>query len=112
MNIITNCTSCNENVKLRTSAPSRPDLQMKKGDEFDVTCSNCGNILKKHVNDFRAVTNTTVIIIGILIGIIATVVLWTFYGAIGTVSFAIPLLFWQQQMKATKSFNSYTIKRK
>jgi uncharacterized membrane protein len=85
---------------------------MEKGDEFIVNCKNCGKQEKKHINDVNAEPNNTIIIIGIGIGIIVTIFLWFFYGAIGTVTAIIPIIFWQQQMSATKSFNSYRIRRK
>jgi len=85
---------------------------MEKGSEFNVNCQSCGKMEKKHVNDIKAEPNTMVILIGVGIGIIATLFLWGFYGAVGTVSFLIPVLFWQQQMNGTRSFNSYLIRRK
>ena len=64
------------------------------------------------MNDIKAEPNKTIIFMGIGIGIVATIFLWLYFGAIGTVSFIIPMLLWQQQMSATKSFNSYLIRRK
>jgi len=99
-------------MKIRSSALTRPDLQMEKGNEFGVTCQSCGNNEKKHVNDVRAEKNNLIILLGLGIGIIVTLFLLFNYGLIGTVGLAIPLIFWKQQMSATKSFNSYTIRRK
>jgi len=112
MNLYTYCKSCRKNIKIKSNAETRPDLQMEKGDEFSVNCQNCGIIEKKHVNDIKAEPNNIIIIIGIGIGIMATIILWLYFGAIGTVSMLIPILFWQQQMNLTKSFNSYMIRRK
>jgi hypothetical protein len=112
MKIYTICTKCNESVYLKSSAPTRPDLQMDKGTEFDLECNHCGRTEKKHVNDFRAESNKVVIVIGILLGAIITIILFSFYGAIATITFTIPIIFWQQQMKATKAFNSYLVRRK
>ena len=112
MNLVTYCKSCKKDIKIKSNASTRPDLQMEKGDEFNVNCQNCGKLEKKHVNDVKAEINNTIILFGVAIGIIATIVLWIFYGAIGTVSAVVPLLLWQQQMSATKSFNSYMIRRK
>ncbi|WCO03530.1 hypothetical protein [Psychroserpens ponticola] len=112
MNLVTYCKSCKKDIKIKSNASTRPDLQMEKGDEFNVNCQNCGKLEKKHVNDIKAEVNNTIILVGIGIGLVATIFLWFFYGAIGTVSAIIPIVFWQQQMSSTKSFNSYMIRRK
>ena len=112
MNLYTNCKSCKKDIKIKSSASTRPELQMEKGDEFNVNCQNCGKMEKKHVNDIKAEPNKMILLFGIGVGILATIFLWTFYGAIGTVSIIIPVLFWQQQMNSTKGFNSYLIRRK
>lgn len=112
MNLFAFCKSCKKDIKIKSNASTRPDLQMEKGDEFIVNCSKCGKTERKHVNDVRAEPNNTVLLVGAIIGVLVTVFLWMFYGAIGTVSIIIPILFWQQQTIATKSFNSYMIRRK
>lgn len=112
MKLVTYCKSCKKDIKIKSSAPTRPDLQMEKGDEFNVNCLNCGKMEKKHINDIKAEPNNTLILMGVGLGIVTTLVLLYFFGAIGTVSMGIPILFWQQQMNATKAFNSYRIRRK
>ncbi len=112
MKLVTRCQSCKKDIKIKSNAPTRPDLQMEKGDVFNVNCQNCGKIEKKHVNDIQAEPNNVLILIGVGIGIASTIVLWSLFGIIGTVSVVIPILFWYQQMNATKGFNSYTIRRK
>ncbi|TLX73441.1 hypothetical protein E9993_15105 [Labilibacter sediminis] len=112
MKIVTHCNSCKADIKIKTSASTRPDLQMEKGDEIKVDCLNCGNTENKHVNDFKAEPNQKLILISVGLGIVATAILWNFYGAIGTISISIPLLFWKQQINATKAFNSYMIRRR
>lgn len=112
MKLVTRCKSCNKDIRIKSGASTRPDLQMEKGDEFNVNCQNCGKILKKHVNDVKAEINNMLILIGAGIGIVATIVLWVFFGGIGTIGITIPILFWYQQMDATKSFNSYMIRRR
>ena len=112
MNLFTNCKSCKKDIKIKSSASTRPELQMEKGDEFNVNCQNCGKMEKKHVNDIKAEPNKIILLFGIGVGILATIFLWNFYGAIGTVSIIIPVLFWQQQMSSTRGFNSYSIRRK
>jgi len=54
MKLVTRCKSCNKDIRIKSGASTRPDLQMEKGDEFNVNCQNCGKILKKHVNDVKA----------------------------------------------------------
>lgn len=112
MNLHTYCKSCKKDIKIKSNASTRPDLQMEKGDEFNVNCQNCGKTEKKHVNNIKAEPNNLVILIGVGIGIIATFFLWIYFGAIGSISLIIPFLFWQQQASEIKSFNSYMIRRK
>ena len=112
MILYTNCKSCKKDIKVKSSAQTRPDLQMEKGEDFTVNCMNCGKTDKKHINDIKAESNSFMLLLGLIIGIIMTIILWFFYGAIASIVVAIPLIFWQQQMKATKSFNSYMIRRK
>jgi len=112
MKLVTRCKSCNKDIIIKSNAATRPDLQMQKGDEFKVNCFNCGKIDKKHVNDIKAEANNMIILIGVAIGVIASIALWVLFGTIGTIGLAIPILFWYQQMDAIKGFNSYMIKRK
>lgn len=112
MNLYTHCNSCKKDIKIKSSASTRPDLQMEKGDELKVNCQNCGNLKKKHVNDIKAEPDTKIIGIGAAIGILVTIFLWMYLGVIGTVGMIIPALFWQQQRSAVKGFNSYFIRRK
>ena len=112
MNLYTVCRSCKESIKVKSGAISRPDLQMEKGDKFKVNCQKCGKIDKIHVNDVSAESNKSVIITGLIIGVVFSIFLWFYYGAIAAISIAIPYLFRQQQMKSVKAFNSYKIRRK
>jgi len=112
MDLVTYCKSCKKKIKIKSNAETRPDLQMVLGDEFTVNCQNCGIMEKKHVNDIKAAPNKTIILIGVGIGILVTIFLWIYFGIIGTIGIIIPILFWQQQINATKSFNKYMIRRK
>jgi hypothetical protein len=85
---------------------------MEKGDEFVYNCKNCGKTEKKHINDVRAEIDNNILIGTVVIGIIATIILWIYFGAIATVSIGIPLLVWNYQMSSVKTFNSFMIKRK
>lgn len=112
MNLYVKSNSSDEIIKIKSSASTRPELQMEKGDEFAVNFPKTGKNEKVHVNDVMAEVNKTIIMIGLVVGVVVTIVLWNFFGAIGTISGVIPVLFWQQEMRAVKSFNSFTIKRK
>jgi len=106
------CSSCKTDSKIKSQATTRPELQMKKGDEFIFNCINCGKTEKKHINDVKAEIDNRLLIGGTIVGIIATIILWIYFGAIGTVSIGIPLLIWQLQMSSVKTFNAFMIKRK
>ncbi len=112
MKLYVKSNSSDELVSIKTSASTRPELQMEKGGEFAVNFPKTGKNEKVHVNDVFAEINKVTIGIGLIIGILVTLVLWNYFGAIGTISGVIPVLFWQQEMKAVKSFNSFMIKRK
>lgn len=112
MSLHTVCNSCKENIPVMSGASTRSELQMEKGDEFSVNCQKCGKVEKVHVNDVKSEINKGIIFTGLIVGIIATVFLWMYFGAIGTVSVIIPVFFLQQQMKSVKSFNSYMVRRK
>jgi len=85
---------------------------MKVGDEVDVRCNNCGTLDKKHINRIDAVVDTKKMLLALVISAVVTLVLFLFVGLVGTVTFAIPLLMWIQENKATKDFNSYKIRRR
>ena len=112
MILTTRCLSCKADIKIKSSAKTRPDLQMEKGDTFELICQACGHKQTVHVNDVVAEVNNIIIMIGVIIGLLATSVLWFMFGAIGALSIIIPILFWQQQMASVRAFNSYKIRRK
>jgi hypothetical protein len=112
MNLLTRCKSCKKDIKVKSSAATRADLQMEKGDEFQVNCQKCGKVEIKHINDIKAEPNKIILLAGFVIGVLVTIVLFIYYGLIGTISIIIPMIFWQQQQIATKSFNAYMVRRK
>jgi DNA-directed RNA polymerase subunit RPC12/RpoP len=112
MLLYTACQSCKEEVPIRSSASTRPDLEMDKGETFEINCQKCGSRHNVHVDDVRAKQNKAIIIAGVGIGLLTTVFLWDFFGAISTISLTIPILIWQQQMNAAHTFNSYRSYRK
>lgn len=113
MKLYIRCTSCKKELTLKSSANTRPDLQMEKGAaEFQVNCMHCGKLFKAHVNDLRAESNVSVTLYSLLATVIIMVVLWFFLGIISTIFFIIPLLVWYAQKQAAKAFNSYLIRRR
>ena len=48
-----------------------------------------------------------IIILGLIVGIVITILLWTILGAIGTISIVIPIMIWSQQNNAVHNFNKY-----
>ncbi len=112
MDLYTNCTSCKKEIKVKSNAKTRAELQMEVGDEISLNCQNCGNFIKRHVNKVRAKSSNTIMLLGVGLGVVFTVVLWYFYGAIGTASIGIPIIIWQLQEQVIRGFNSYMIKRK
>ncbi|MEO9512966.1 MAG: hypothetical protein ABJN84_07510 [Flavobacteriaceae bacterium] len=113
MRLTYTCSGCKKQNYLKEKAETRPDLQMKIGkEEVCVNCDNCGKMDKKHLNQITAVVDNRMIFTGLIVGIISTLILWVYFGAIATVSFAIPLFFWIGENKALSGFNKYTIRRK
>ena len=112
MRLYTRCNSCKKDIRVQSNASTRPDLQVDKGSEFYVTCQNCGKAQKKHVNDIKAEKNNIIIIIGIILGLAVSVLLFIYFGIIGTLGIAIALLFWNYEMSEVKSFNGYMVRRK
>lgn len=112
MKLYTHCKSCKEDITIKSDAQTRPDLQMEKGDEFSVNCLSCGKQEKKHVNDVRGEPNKQILLAGFGIGVLISLGLFYFYGLIGILGLAIPLILGKQQMDTVKGFNSYLIRRK
>lgn len=112
MELFTYCSSCKKAIKIKSSAPSRPELARDKGDEFYVNCQNCGVNKKTHVNDVFARPNKIYTLIGLGVSFVVTAFLWNVLGAVGTISFGIPFIVWRQQASATNAFNRYRERRR
>ncbi len=109
MKLITQCNYCSSEIKVKSYAPTRPDLEMHKGEKFKVTCSQCGRPQEKQANDVRAIASNIILIGGVVISIVVTVLLWKMLGAIGTVSIIIPILIYNSELRAVALFNSYRV---
>ena len=106
------CSSCKKQNNYKLVTPTRGELQMKVGDEVDVNCNHCGKLDKKHINRIDAVVDSKKMLIAFLISAVVTVILYGFFGLIGTITFSIPLLMWIQENKSISHFNSYKIRRR
>lgn len=111
MKLFTNCDSCKEEIRIKSNASTRSDLEMEKSEVFTINCSSCGINQKRHVNDIRAKQNNVIVLGGIGISIIVTVALWSVLGVVGTITGAIPVLIWKQQSNAVHTFNTYKVRR-
>ncbi len=86
---------------------------MKTGnDEVHVNCDYCGKLDKKHINRITAVVDNRIMLVGVGVGVISTIVLWNFFGAIATITFCVPIIFWRYDGEKAHRFNSYALKRK
>ena len=112
MYLITYCNSCKAVNNIKSSTTTRPELEKEKGEEFNIQCTECLTSYKIHVNDVKATENTTILFGGIIMAIVITIFLWTFLGAIGTISIAVPILIWRSQSNSVHAFNRYLIKRR
>jgi len=107
------CSICKASNYFTPKAPTRADLQMKFGsDEVQVNCKHCGKLEKKHINKISGTADNRMILIGLGIGVIVGITVLLFYGFIGVVALAIPLLFWAAENKAVGEFNRYRIRKK
>lgn len=113
MKLTYTCSACKKQNYLKAKAETRPDLQMKMAnDEVRVNCDHCGKMDKKHINRITAVVDNRIMLAGIGVGVLSTIVLWNFFGAIATVTFCIPIFFWKYYSEKAHRFNSYALKRK
>ncbi|EAR02709.1 hypothetical protein [Maribacter sp. HTCC2170] len=106
------CSACKKQNTLKEKENTRAELQMKlRGDEVHVNCQNCGKMDKKHLNRITAIVDNRIVLLGVGLGIISTIVLWSFLGAIAVFTFSIPIMFWRHDSEKAHKFNSYIIKR-
>ena len=111
MTHLTPCKSCGYEIKIKSLAATRSDLEKDKGEILKLNCPNCGTNQERHVNDVKAKASKLLVIGAIVISVVVTAVVWTFLGAIGSISGTIPVLAWVQERNAVKAFNSYKVKK-
>ncbi len=105
------CSSCKAQNFIQEKAETRIDLKMKlNSDSVRVNCRKCGKMDKKHINRIDAVVDYKVNLIGLLLGIISTVLVWQI-GFIAAFTFVIPIFFWRHEMEKTSRFNKTLIPR-
>ena len=107
------CRACKKQNILPIKEETRPDLQKRvNADEVRVNCKECGKDDKRHINRITAIPDIRIILIGVVLGIIATVVLIGYFGFIATITFSIPIIIWKYESDQAHKFNSYAIKRR
>ncbi|MDY8137163.1 hypothetical protein [Aquimarina sp. 2201CG5-10] len=106
------CAGCKKQNNFTPVTTTRGDLQMKVGDEVNINCDHCGKDDIKHINRIDAVVDNRKILIALAISAVITIFLWSFYGAIGTITGTIPIFVWIYESRATNDFNSYKIRRR
>ena len=111
MYLTTTCPNCKEQTRVKSTATDRRDLIRDKGETFNLQCNSCKENFNVHVNDVRAKSSHFIIISGMVIGILLTIVLWVFYGAIGAITLTIPLVVLAQQEKSVRDFNVFMTQR-
>lgn len=109
MKLIAYCLGCNNNIRVKSGAMTRPDLEYDKGESFMVSCPECHRKQSKTPNEVRAVVSHTPALIGVGISVIATAALWTILGAIGTISLAIPIYMSRNESTNVNAFNKYKL---
>ena len=111
MKLITTCNSCKHPIGIKSNATTRPYLEQELGEYFSVNCSNCANNSKKHINEVVAIENGIYLAVGLIVGLILTVIFFFMLGALALASFTIPILIWKSQSSSVHTFNSYMITR-
>lgn len=110
MKLYTKCKHCKEDILVKSSSNTRPELRSEQGDTTKYKCSKCNRFSDRHVNEVRARVNADVVAGGALLGIAVTGVLWFLLGAIGVISILIPLYIYNSQLSSVTAFNSYIVR--
>lgn len=108
MKLYTLCNSCSKETSINIGAATRVELENKVGTEFMVNCEHCAIDQKKHVNKIQAKPNVGYTLLATALSGILTVFFWDM-GFITTLSFALPVLVWQQQQTLANAFNGYRV---
>ena len=107
------CVSCRQPNKYTPVAATRGDLQMKMGDEVQVSCKRCKEEQKVHLNKISAAVNNKWIVISFLISLIISLILWILFTGIWLIiAIPIPMILWAAENNAVRNFNRYRIRKK
>lgn len=110
MKLHTVCKSCETEIRIKERASTRTELQDKIGSTLTFVCPKCTTTNTKSINQIYAKPNIIISLVGLTLGIVITVLLWSVLGAIGTISGAIPIGISKYQQNICRDFNRYRIK--
>jgi len=125
MRLYTNCNNCKKEIRFSSWESDRVELSKSKGNNIELTCSNCQHQDFYHVNRINAIESKIAQIIGLTIFLVGTplMFLWIWdymiqftyiyviaglVGIIG-VPFMIYSVFEREQRKKIRQFNNYKI---
>jgi len=125
MKLYTNCHNCKKEIRFSSWESDRVELSKSKGDKIELTCKNCGRKDLYHVNRIKATESKFAQIIGLIIFLVGTplVFLWIWdyifqsdyiyviAGLIGMIGvpFMIYSVIEREQRKKVRQFNNYKI---
>lgn len=109
MKLLTKCIGCKEDIRIKSSARTRPDLEYELGEEISVSCPHCHRKQKKHPNEVRAVENYLVSFVALIIGLFLSLILWTLLGPLAAVTISAPMYLYVAESKNVLTFNKYRL---
>ncbi len=110
MQLYTTCQGCGKEIVIKSGAVTRPDLEREQGEYITIKCDQCPKREQVDVNDIIARPNSTILWLGLVLGVASAVFLWWIYRAIGLISLGLPIIIWQQHSVKVDTFNRYKIK--
>lgn len=122
MKLYTRCKNCKSEISFTSDVNDRPELEMRKGKEFLMTCNSCHQKHTYHVNDFTAsksllqkitaLSISLILIIALILGELYVLSMNIyFYGAVFLVPSLAYLIINKQQVARLNSFNRYKVKQ-
>ncbi|WP_299214722.1 hypothetical protein [uncultured Dokdonia sp.] len=108
------CSSCQKENSFKTTATNRFELQKERGSFINERCKKCGTVVKRRINRVHAKPNIWILIIGGVLGILLTAILFLFVPIIilvlaNSVVFSIPFIAWREQDKKASAFNKVMV---
>lgn len=79
MKLEISCKACQEKIRIKSNAISRPELAGIMGDRFSYRCDSCAIQKKYHVNEVVAAESNLVKVVGIVFGLSVIVVTTLFF---------------------------------